>query len=171
MRFTIPAILLAALLTTPLLAGEPKELTAARAKYQQASPHPSEADRERYITSLAAMRAKMAGVRGSMEWQAVDAELRRHPLPKDADSKALTQLRIGKWESPRHGYLLRKDGTWIMLPAEPDATHGRWHIEGNRYFESAEQEASPRRPYTIILLNQKDFIYTDGEVVFYEARK
>jgi len=171
MRYTIPAILLAVLLTTPLLAGEPKELTAARAKYQQASPHPSEADRERYVSSLAVMRAKMAAVKSSMDWQAVDAEMRRNPMPKASDTKALTELRIGKWESPRHGYLLRKDGTWVMLPAEPDATHGRWHIEGNRYFEMGPGDAAPGRPYTIILLNQKDFIYTDGEVVFYETRK
>ncbi len=171
MRNPILAFFIAITLAAPLLAGEPKELQAARSKYQQASPHPGEAERERYITSLARMRGELSKNRSSMDWQAVDAEIRRHPLPKDADSKALSQVLIGKWSSPRHDYVFRQDGTWSMLPAENDATRGGWRIQGNRFIDTVGQSPSDARSYTIILLNQKDFIYTDGEVVFYETRK
>jgi len=49
-----------------------------------------------------------------------------------SDSKALSARLVGKWESPRHDYLYRADGTWTMLPVEPDIAHGTWRIEGNQ---------------------------------------
>ena len=148
-------------LATGFAAEDPKELLAAKKEFA-AAPHPDEAARQHYITTLARLREKLAKSNGN--WQAVDAELRHHPVPSDADSKALSSLRAGKWKSPRHDYLFRKDGTWTMLPAEPDATRGQWRIEGNRYHEED-------RTYTLILLTNKDLIFTDGQVVFYETRE
>jgi hypothetical protein len=151
-------------------ADEPKELQAAKSQYAQIQ-HPTEADRTHYLTALARLRDQLAGRGANAGWQAVDAELRSHPLPKDSDAGALSKLLTGKWSSPRHDYLFRKDGTWTMLPAEADTTHGRWRIQGNRYFSSAEGDASKLDPYTILLLTSRDFIFTDGESVFYEKRK
>jgi hypothetical protein len=76
-------------------------------------------------------------------------------------------LRVGDWTSPRHGYVYRKDGTWAMTPVEPGTTHGKWKIAGNRYFDGAGADMTK---YTIILLTTKDFIFTDGKVVFFEKR-
>ena len=100
----------------------------------------------------------------------VDAEIKQHPAPKDSDSKAFTALRVGQWESPRHDYLYRADGTWTMLPAEPDITHGTWRIDGNQYFETAATDPPLASQYTIILISKRDFVFTDNDVVFYETR-
>jgi len=56
-----------------------------------------------------------------------------------------------------------------MLPLEEDATRGRWRIEGNQLFDSLAARPGTSQ-YTIILLTRKDFVFTDGEVVFYETR-
>jgi hypothetical protein len=142
----------------------------AREHYQQTLSQPSEADRERYVTSLARLRDQLARNGATKGWQAVDAEIRQHSAPKDSDSKALSKILTGKWASPRHDYVYRSDGTWSMLPAEPGTTHGRWRIEGNQYLDTAEVDPPETRRYTIILLNEKEFIFTDGEFVFYETR-
>ena len=164
-------IYLVALLTITLAGGlaaaaAPKDLATAKAEFGKVA-HPDEAARVQYVLSLAQLREKLAKSNGA--WEAVDAELRKHPTPKDVDGKALTKLREGSWTSPRHDYLYRKNGTWVMLPDEPNATSGSWRIEGNQSIEAAGDE-KPRK-YTIILLTGKNYIFTDGEVVFYEVRK
>lgn len=78
---------------------------------------------------------------------------------------------MGKWDSPRHEYAFKKDGTWVMLPEEPRVTHGKWRIEGNQYFDTAMVKPPQTTQYTIILLTKKYFIFTDNENVFYETRE
>ena len=156
-------------LATGLVAGEPKELAAAKKDFAQIA-HPDEAARAHYVLSLSALREKLA--RSNGDWQAVDAELKKRPAPKDADAKTLTAYRLGRWDSPRHQYLFRKDGTWTMVPAEPDITHGTWKIEGNQYTDTGVTVGGPPSSsrYTIILLTAKEFIFTDGDAVFYEKK-
>ena len=153
-----------------LMAEEPKQLAAARAEFAKAA-NPDEAARARYITTLARLREKLA--RGNGDWKAVDAEILLHPTPQDADAAALTKLRVGAWSSPRHDFLFRKDGTWTVTPVDPGTTHGTWRIEGNQYEErTIVQDAAPETSkYSIILLTAKDFISTDGTMVFYETKK
>jgi hypothetical protein len=91
----------------------------------------------------------------SETWQAIDAEIKEHPAPKDSDSKALSRLILGKWESPRHDYLYRADGTWTMLPADPDTTHETWRIDGNQYFDTAATDPPQTSQYTIILISSR----------------
>jgi hypothetical protein len=98
------------------------------------------------------------------EWQAIDAEIKRHPAPSDSDSKKLSSVLVGEWASPRHDYLYRADGTWTMLPVEENVTHGRWRIEGNQYVSTAATDPSETR-YTIILITKKDFVFTDQTAV------
>jgi len=105
----------------------------------------------------------------SETWQAIDAEIKEHPAPKDSDSKALSRLILGKWESPRHDYLYRADGTWTMLPADPDTTHGTWRIDGNQYFDTAATDP-PHEPIHHHLDQQPDFVFADQEDVFHEVR-
>jgi hypothetical protein len=131
--------------------------------------HPGETARAAYVMRLIRLREQAARDKTNA-WQAIDAEIRQHPAPVDADSAALSSLRVGEWESPRHEYLYRADGTWTMTPVEPDATHGTWHIEGNRSFETAATDPPRSIEYTIILLTKRDFVFTDGEIVFYETR-
>ena len=102
--------------------------------------HPSEAERVDYITRLARLR-EQAVRRNRGEWTAIDDEIKLHPAPPDSDSKTLTALRVGDWESPRHDYRYRADGTWTMLPEEEGVTHGTWRIERNQYFDGATMEA------------------------------
>lgn len=170
MNHQVLTAFVAVALATTLSAAEPEELQTARERFQSSSPRPSETDRQRYIVGLAALRAKFAEARRTDDWKAVDAEIRRHPAPKDSDSVALSKTLVGEWASPRHEYVFRSDGAWSMLPAEPGTTHGRWRIEGNQYFDTVALEPPATRQYTIILLTPQDFIFTDGEVVFYETR-
>ena len=113
-------------------------LVRAKSDYEKISD-PSEAARSNYITRLIRMREKAARSK-TREWQAIDAEIKRHPAPNDAGGKSFSGLLIGKWRSPRHNYLFRADGTWTMLPAETDEqqnTHGTWHVEQNQFFSTA----------------------------------
>jgi len=57
--------------------------------------------------------------------------------------------------SPRHDYLYRADGTWTMLPADPDTTHGTWRIDGNQYFDTAATDPPQTSQYTIILISSR----------------
>src|SRR5438093_1583480 len=113
-------ILLVIALATTVFAYEPKELQVARVRYNHASHHFTEKNREHYVVRLADLRDRFAEAKRIKDWQAVDAEIRRHPAPKDSDSKALSKILVGKWASPRHEYMFRSDGTWSMLPAEPE---------------------------------------------------
>jgi len=132
--------------------------------------HPSETARADYISRLTRLR-EQAVRRNRGEWKAIDAEIKQHPAPSDTDSKTLTALRVGDWESPRHDYRYRSDGTWIMLPDEEGATNGSWRIEGNQYFDGAAVEAPKIEQYTIILLTKRDFVFMDNEAVYYEKRE
>jgi hypothetical protein len=143
-------------------------LRNAKRDYEKIS-HPSEAARSDYITRLVRLREKAVRLRTD-EWQAIDAEIKRHPAPNDSSSKSFPGLLVGKWESPRHEYLFRVDGTWTMLPADENTTHGRWHIEGNQYFSTVATEPPETMQYTIILITRKDFVFADQEHVFYEKR-
>ncbi|HSI14836.1 MAG TPA: hypothetical protein VK961_22475 [Chthoniobacter sp.] len=159
------AALFSVAFATGLVAAEPKELAAAKKEFAQ-NAHPDEAARVHYVQSLATLRGKLAKSGG--DWQAVDAELRKHPAPSSAE---YSSLRVGEWTSPRHGYVYRKNGTWSMTPVEPDATRGGWKIEGNQYFAGAmATKKADMTKYTIILLTAKDFIFTDGTVVFFEKK-
>jgi hypothetical protein len=167
----------AIILATTAIANEPKELEAARREYEQSVPHGSEVARTRYVTKLAAIvhgfvkEYRKTGVPKNADYVgAINAELRRHPAPADSDSKKLSQLLAGKWESPRHEYLFRKDGTYSMLPLEEGAAHGRWRIEGNQYIENSATEPPRVSRYTLILLNAEYFVFSDKDGVFFEAR-
>ena len=149
-------------------AGCLQALAEAKRDYAKISK-PSEAARADYVIRLARLRDKAADA-NTDAWQAIDAEIKQHPAPKDSDGKALTALRVGQWESPRHDYLYRADGTWTMLPAEPDITQGTWRIDGNQYFETAATDPPLASQYTIILISKTDFIFMDQEIVFYETR-
>src|SRR5262249_53372094 len=80
-----------------------RALQAAKRDYKKISK-PSEAARSDYITRLVRMREKAARLKTD-EWQAIDAEIKRHPAPDDSDSKKLSSLLVGEWKSPPHDYL------------------------------------------------------------------
>lgn len=131
--------------------------------------HPSEAARADFITRLVRLREEAAD-RHTDAWKVIDAQIRDHPAPAGSDSKALSARLVGKWESPRHDYLYRADGTWTMLPVEPDIAHGTWRIEGNQYLDTHSSEPEQTTRYTIILISKRDFVFTDKDIVFYETR-
>lgn len=91
---------------------------------------------------------------------AIDAELQKHPAPKDIDSKKLRQLLVGKWASPRHVYVFRANG---KCGTEGGAIDGNWRIKGNQLIEDGSHG-------TIILLNSEYLIYTEKDGVFFHSR-
>ncbi|HZC55918.1 MAG TPA: hypothetical protein VE396_07700 [Xanthobacteraceae bacterium] len=100
------------------------------------------------------------------EWQAIGAEIKRHPAPNDSDSKTLTGLLVGEWKSPRHDYLYWADGTWTMLPVEEVTTP-----MGAGALKTINILTPPLlSQYTIILITKNDFVFADQTYVFYETR-
>jgi hypothetical protein len=100
------------------------------------------------------------GDRNDEALNAVWAELKKHPLPADSDSKKLSKLLVGKWDSPRHTYVFRADGKYGL---EDELANQRWQIKGNQFIQTDSKG-------TIILLNSKYFIYQDGADVFFHSR-
>ena len=123
-------------------AGYVRALEQAKRDYGKISK-PSEAARSAYITRLVRLREQATRLK-SETCQAIDAEI-----------KELSRLILGKWQSPRHDYLYRADGTWTMLPADPDTTHGTWRIDGNQYFDTAATDPPQTSQYTIILISSR----------------
>jgi hypothetical protein len=164
------AALITAVLIAPVLAQEHKDIESAKAKYLQDYPVSGQVARMHYLHELIKMHDKLMLIGKGPQWtDAVDArfrainnEIKQCPAPVDSDSKALSKLRVGNWRSPRHDYIYLSDGTWRMAPAS-GTTSGHWRIEGNQYWEG-------ETAYTIILLDQHDFVFTDGNTVFYEKR-
>lgn len=153
-------------------ADAPPELKAIEARYDQAALAKDEALREKYIMELSTLRMKFA--RANQDgWQEVDHEIARHPAPVNGDSHALSALRLGVWHSPRHDYTYKADGTWKMTDGgsdDPDATHGVWSIQGNRYTDYVPGADSNTQTYTLILADKENFIFTDGAHLFFEKR-
>ena len=167
-------VLAALALAVSVQAADPKGLAEAKAVFER-STH-DEAARQVYVGKLSAILGEMVADKmldrrhhDPAEFDALFAELKRHPFPKTADAKKLSQLRAGKWQSPRHDYLYRANGTWTMLPADPEATNGRWRIEGNQIIESVHGDTKETRE-TLIWLGPKEMVFTDGTSVFYERR-
>ena len=154
-------------------ADDPPELQALEAKYDQKQVAENEQLREKYILALAKLRWKLVH-NNQPGWEAVEAEMTRHPAPVDADSTALSKLRLGVWYSPRHSYFYRSDGTWVMSedPNDTESTHGTWSIDGNKYTDTAAVYQGPPLTYDIILLDADNFIFTKpgSNRVFFEVR-
>ena len=171
-------LILIALAQVPAYGGSnlPADLQA-KAAYEQAVRQKKPDARQTYINKLAEildddmLKFLTEGDRSaSAQLKRIYAELKKFPAPANSDSRALTKLRAGKWESPRHQYLYRANGTWSMLPLEPGVTAGHWRIEGNRYFDGVDSRFKPADHYTIILLDKNYFIFMDSNTVFFEHR-
>jgi hypothetical protein len=161
----LATVLLGIGIVSAVAAAEPTELTDARRKFDSLQ-QPTEADRVRYVTQLVRLRESFTR-RDADKMLAIDKEVMRHPMPVPPDPHQLAKLIVGKWTSPRHQYLYRADGTWTMLPEFEDgyqATHGIWHIEGNRF--SQGQSDADASPETIILLTATDFVWSTRGVYY-----
>jgi hypothetical protein len=169
-------ILLAAFLVAglPLMAraDDVPGLKAIEARYDQGALTKDEALRQKYIMELSTLRMKIARA-DEDGWQEVDHEIAKHPAPANGDSHALSALRLGLWHSSRHDYTYKANGTWKMTDGgedDPDATHGVWSIQGNRYTDYATEADSDTGTYTLILLDHENFIFADNDTIFYEKR-
>lgn len=153
-------------------ADEPTRLTELRQRFH-ALQHPTETDRVRYITALVRLRESFTRA-DSEKMQAIDAEVIKYPIPKDADSAALRKRIAGRWTSPRHQYLYREDGTWTMLPEFIDGektTHGVWHIEGNKFFQHASiQSPATEEGEVVIIVTDTDFVWNTRVAPYYMRR-
>jgi tetratricopeptide (TPR) repeat protein len=145
-----------------------KEIEAAKAEYQSSSH--DETARVHYVAKLADMSAQLtpkilhnpdvdAKVIYANQAGAIEQELRKHPMPRNADSRKLSQLLVGEWQSPRHTYVFRADGTYGVGDEQRD----KWRIDGNEYIDDVS-----RGP--IVLLDHNYFIYACGQGVIIYTR-
>lgn len=80
-----------------------------------------------------------------------DEMRRRHTLNestatvKISDSE-ITELVIGEWNTPRHSYVFRSDGTWQMLNG---TTHGTWHVKDGTFNQG-------KNAYRVLSVNKND---------------
>ena len=141
MRRTLFLVITAAVVscTSATVAADQNEadFQAARAEYEKASPQ-DESARLTYANKLAQIIDRnvqerwKTGVPNPDYLKVVDAinsELKKHPMPNNSDPKELRKLLIGQWQSPRHIYIFRRDGKYGV---EDSAMDIRWHIQGNQ---------------------------------------
>ncbi|CAN5589067.1 hypothetical protein BH09VER1_BH09VER1_40790 [soil metagenome] len=168
---------LALLFTASAFADGFSEMKAA--KHIFAKSDKSEAARTAYVATLASIFhhevvEHIRTNRGNADLvETLSLELGQYPAPKNSDSKAFTKLLVGRWQSPRHIYLFRNDGTWRLAPKD-GTTHGTWHIKGNQFTQSYHSKDNPsndsKATETIILLNQEYFVFGDTRGVYFEYR-
>ena len=168
-------IVVFALTTSALRAQNSPPLQAAKIRYQQALQRGGnpELARQKYLDQLVEIRSGWPRTQADKDFDALDTEVSSHPLPENTSSAKSHRLLVGRWRSPRHDYLYRANGTWTMLPAREygiQAPHGTWRVDGRYYFDKSEGGPSETK-YTILLLDRKNFVFTDGgEFPFYEKR-
>lgn len=149
------------------------------AKQEFAKSDKSEAARTAYVVTLARMfhhevveHIRTHGGNADLV-EALSLELGQYPAPQNSDSKALSKLLVGHWQSPRHTYIFQNDGTWRLAP-EDGTTHGNWNIKGNQFTQSYHSKDKPssdsKATDTIILLNQEYFVFGDARGVCFEYR-
>jgi hypothetical protein len=145
---------------------ERQDLQAAKREYE-ASLH-DESARVRYVTKLAQIRERQLKQywQGEMSAESekatreVNSELQKHPAPANADSKSLSRLLVGSWQSPRRVYIFRANGKWGN---KDGPVSGSWRISGNELIEDGSRG-------TIILIDQNYFIYSEKEDLFFHLR-
>jgi hypothetical protein len=151
--------------TTQAVSPPQRDFEAGKQEYEQ-SPH-DETARLTYVTKLAKIadplvaEYRQSGRRHDEVMTVINSEWKKHPVPRDIDSKKLRQLLVGKWDSPRRTYVFRADG---KCGAEDGPILGNWRIEGNQLIQGGSSG-------TIILLNDDYFIYAgDHDAVFFHTR-
>jgi hypothetical protein len=90
----------------------------------------------------------------------VNSELRKHPAPAKSDSKELSRVLVGSWQSPRRVYIFRANGKW---GSEDGPVSSSWRISGNQLIEDGSRGA-------IILIDHHYFIYSENDSVFFHLR-
>ncbi len=150
-----------------------QKFEAAKQEYQQALPAGNEAARLTYVNKLAQIIERNVAERWKTGHpnpaylkiaEAINSELKKHPTSKDSDSKKLSQLLVGKWQSPRHTYIFRANGKWGNEDGPVDTN---WRVQGNQIVLGEGKTASRS---TIILLNSEYLIYTEGDAVYFFSR-
>jgi len=168
---SVIVILITSTLFTPAIEAADSEtdrqkLNAIKREYEEAQPPGNEKTRLDYVTKLAEIANRLvseyrrSGQRNDDLMGAINSELQKHPAPKNIDSRKLSQLLVGKWESPRRVYVYRANG---KCGTEDGPISGNWRIQENQLI----QDHSRRM---IILLNSDYFIYAEGDSVFFHSR-
>lgn len=143
---------------------ETPEFEAAKQEYEQSPP--DESARSAYVTKLAKIRERQiqnywkTGDKNFDSATEINEELRKHPAPANSDSKKLSQLLVGKWQSPRRVYIFRANGKW---GSEDGPVNSNWRINGNQLIKDGSRGG-------IILLSSDYFIYAEKDAVFFHAR-
>ncbi len=148
-----------------VLGSDKQDVEAATAAYEKTNAR-DEAARLSYVTKLAELferRLKDYWKTGDNHFAsatAINQELRKHPAPANSNSKELSRILVGKWQSPRHTYAFLANGKFGI---EDSPMSGRWRINGDQLIEENSHG-------TIILLNADYFIYAEGGDVYFHSR-
>lgn len=143
-----------------------QEIATATQACQQDALAGNETARYTCAVRLAAIADRLvshfrsSGQREPEAVNAVWAELKKYPMPANSDSQKLAKFLIGKWSSPRRIYIFKANGRY---GSEGDSMDRTWKIQGNQLIESDGKG-------TLILLDSKYFIYTEGDQVFFHSR-
>jgi hypothetical protein len=150
----------------------PQDLIALKSKFEASPGRDTEAGRLGYINSLMPLDIEYMSQwifsrkgKGALDF--IRHEIQQHPSPKNY--RPSPKLLLGDWQSPRHETRFTADGKWIMLPE--GATHGRWKISNNKFFQNHERNEDKFESASMIyLLNQDYFVFGDSKNVFVEYR-
>ena len=167
-RVWLPTVTAVTFLTTGIVraADVGQEIATATQTCQQDALAGNETARYTCASRLAAIAEMFVsayreqGDRNDEALHVVWTEMKRYPMPASSDSARLTKLLIGKWNSPRRIYVFKANGKY---GSEGDSMDRTWKIQGNQLVESDGQG-------TLILLDSKYFIYTEGDQVFFHSR-
>ncbi len=152
---------------TCAMAGDAEEVRQAKLEYEQARPRDAEAARLAYVTRLAKIADRLithyrqSGQRNDDIMTTINAEWIKHPAPPNSDSEKMSQLLIGKWESPRRTYVFRRDGKY---GSEDGSVDTPWKVRGNKIIFGSSDKA------IIILLDSDFLIYAEKGTPFFHSR-
>jgi hypothetical protein len=145
----------------------PKSQPKNKASYEPLRPRGAEAACLAYVTRLAKIADRLitdyrqSGQRNDDIMATINAEWEKHPAPPNSDSEKMSQLLIGKWESPRRTYVFRRDGKYGNEDGSVDTP---WKVRGNKIIFGSSEKG------TIILLNSDYLIYAERGTPFFHSR-
>jgi len=95
------------------------------------------------------------------------------PTPLPAGFSEAAKAFPGLWTSPRHDYLFKADGTWVMDPETGivNGTSGTWWIKGDLFhWTTNEPNTPPDQPHRIIKLTKSEIAFTEGTNIYRMAK-
>ena len=113
-----------------------------------------------FVSSFVASLLGLAGL-----GMAGDHASNQTPSRAQSGVNTMSARFVGYWNSPRHGYIYRDNGTWEMIPEGDGLLNGRWQIQGDILTITCSIDPPTTKPqiYTILSLDEKEIAYKDTQ--------